>query len=115
MRRDAARHRGTGIAILCVMTVLLRYAGLALAVLVVALVLGVCGEGVACTECAHACCERADRADRLRSLFARILSGSGLSGIAALANVGGWVSPLPPLARNAAPHPLTREISQLRI
>ncbi len=60
------------------MSALLRYAGFALVVLLAALVLTLCGEGVACAECFHACCERSDRPDGLRTLLTRVADALGL-------------------------------------
>lgn len=55
------------------MATLLRYAGIAIVVLVFAIVLTVCGEG-ACLSCAHACCVKPDRVDRLRTGLDRLLA-----------------------------------------
>ena len=56
-----------------VMTVFLRYLGIALIVLIVAVAFTVCGDG-AFETCAHACCMKSDRADRLRKVIGRAVA-----------------------------------------
>lgn len=53
------------------MLTLLRYAGLVLVVLVLAVVFATCGEG-ACGACVHACCVRSERLDRARRGIERL-------------------------------------------
>lgn len=62
------------------MNTALRFAGIALMVLVLAIVFTVCGEGL-CVSCAHACCVKSDRIDRLHAganrLFAAFAAPCG--------------------------------------
>jgi len=97
------------------MTMTLRYAGIAIGVLVFAVVLMVCGEG-ACGLCAHACCVRADRNDRTTTALNRVLAACNACTEGARTVVGKWqadLSSLPPSGLVLAP--FAREISPLRI
>ncbi|MHB1340536.1 MAG: hypothetical protein ACYC77_02835 [Coriobacteriia bacterium] len=90
----------------------LRYAGIALAVLVFAIVLLMCGEGV-CGGCLDACCSRLDPGKRGSAFVDRVLS--------ALKGLGGAVAFSGRLDPGARPTPiirashLTLEVSTLRI
>jgi len=55
------------------MTVVLRYAGLALVLLFVIAFALVCGESM-CESGTHACCGRTGRIERLRRLVARLIA-----------------------------------------
>lgn len=55
---------------------LLRFAGLLLAVLAVAMVFALCGESVACAGCLEACCFRSGTtSERLHAVVSRVLEG----------------------------------------
>lgn len=90
----------------------LRYAGIALAVLVFAIVLLMCGEG-ACGACLDACCSRLDPGRRGSVAVDRVLT--------ALKSFGSPIMFTGRLASGACPAPVTRiphltlEVSTLRI
>lgn len=99
------------------MSVYFRYIGIVLAVLVFAVIFMVCGEG-ACVECAHACCVRADRTDRITTILSRVLSACGLRGYEATGSLARW-SPHGALHRVIGgpllKPPLALSVSPLRI
>jgi len=90
------------------MTIILRYAAIALAVLVVAIVLTVCGEGAACSTCEHACCMGSDRLDRLRAIIGRVL---GVSGSCCAAVRAAAMSATPHLGFPTAPFVVTAQLA----
>lgn len=65
---------GALVAILRRMLGILRFAFVFLAVLIVAVVFAMCGEGAACAGCLDACCAKADRGDRLSLVVSRMLA-----------------------------------------
>lgn len=62
------------------MTTFLRYTGIVLGVIILAVVLTACGEG-ACEACLHACCGASDRPDRGRGLVGRVMAACAACGV----------------------------------
>lgn len=95
-----------------VMSVFLRYLGLVLAVLVLAIVFSVCGDG-GCVACAHSDFLRSDRVDRFQTVWGKVLAAySACAGIVHV-ELGSaasrarwlltWVVPSSPLAERVTP------------
>jgi len=97
------------------MSVFLRYLGIVLAVLVIAIVFTMCGEG-ACEACMHACCMRSDRVDRVRAVWSRVFDAYRVCTGDARAAFG-WATARAQclLAELIPPFPLAERLSPLRI
>ena len=97
------------------MSVFLRYLGIVLAVLVIAIVFTMCGES-ACEACMHACCMRSDRVDRFRTVWSKLVDTyRARTGDARVAL--GWAAQRAHclLAELIPPSPLAERLSPLRI
>jgi len=97
------------------MSVFLRYLGLVLAVLVIAVVFTMCGES-ACEACMHACCMRSDRVDRFRAVWSKVVDACrACTGDARIALEWAAARAHCLLAGLIPPSPLAERLSPLRI
>ena len=97
------------------MSVFLRYLGLVLTVLVLAIVFSVCGDA-GCVACAHSDFLRSDRVDRFRAVWSRVFDAyRACTGDARVAL--GWAAAQARylLSERIPPSPLAERLSPLRI